>query len=66
MQKMLDDIEKATEAYEKIKKDAALVKAGKPLQAADGKKQNVSLETCASRSPALLCLSVFAVALVVT
>jgi hypothetical protein len=42
MQKMLDDIEKATVAYEKLKKDLALVKAGKPLQ--DGK--NASLETC--------------------
>jgi hypothetical protein len=43
MQKMLDAITKATEAYESLKKDLSLAKAGKPTQ--DGKK--VSVDTCA-------------------
>lgn len=42
MQKMNDGIEKVRETYEKLKKDLALAKAGKPTQ--DGK--NISAETC--------------------
>lgn len=45
MQKMFDDIEKATETYEKLKKDLSLVKAGKTTS--DGK--NVSADVYAPR-----------------
>ena len=44
MQKMLDNITKATEQYESLKKDLALVKAGKPTQAG----KNIAVDTCAS------------------
>ena len=46
MQKMLDNITRATEQYEGLKKDLSLAKAGKPTQ--EGK--NVSVETCARRA----------------
>ena len=50
MQKMLDDIEKATEAHEKLKKDLSLVKAGKTTS--DGK--NVSADVYAPPLPPLM------------